>query len=516
MSRPRHEIALVVPFFLGLAILYTWPLGAHLTSHIPGTDDGRQALTGLYLLTWGIHALANQPFRYFQANVFYPQADPLAFNDHLFGVAVPMAPVQWIWTNPILTFNVAVLLSFVVAALGAYLLGRQITGSVRAGLLAGLIYGFSSFRFQHIGDLSALALHGLPWVFLIGHLCLETGRRRLVYLTAFFALGQALSCLASIYSLALSGLLAFLMAFYRQYRRHSVIFWRHRIHFLTATALLLMALYPFLKPYLNNAVEEWVSLRPAAQGPVAALFLDPVGGRRAALRGGMAIAIIAFVVFSLLNRSHRDEHRAIFYAAVAVVALVLTLAFRLPGAALVTLSASALAAMAYERLEEASAFLPRGPVLVSAILLVTALGIFPQPVHLIAPLGRGAPPPVCLWLDTLEAGDAIAEVPAPPENSPGTAREALRQYCSAFHWHPVVDGVAAWVPTYTRTIRARLQGFPDDAAIAQIHALHVDHVVVHLAEYPESDREALLAELANRRELTLEKTFGDDLVYRVE
>jgi hypothetical protein len=515
-----------VPFFLGLAILFTWPLAAHIASRIPGGGEGRDALNGLYVLTWGIHALANQPSRFFQSNVFYPHADPLAFNDHLFGLAVPMAPLQWTLANPVVTFNVAVLLSFVVAGLGAYLLARQITGSVRAGLLAGLIYGYSGFRFEHIGQLNVLALHGLPWIFLIGHLYVETHRRRLIYLATFFTMAQAVSSLFSIYALLLAGSLAFATALYRQSRRHSVLFWRDRIHFLVAIAVMLMALYPFLKPYLNHAVEEWASLQPAAaavqpgaSGPpglLAALFLDPIGGRRAALRGATAIALIAFVVFSLLNREHRDEHRSIFYAGLAVVAVTLTLAFRLPGAALISLSAAILAAMAYQRLEQAAAFLPRGPLLVSVLLLVSALGIYPQPVRLFEPVGRNGPPPVYPWLDSLDSGDAIAELPVPPDGSPGTAGEALRQYYSVFHWHPVVDGVAAWVPAYTRTIRSRLRSFPDDAAMAQIHALRVDHVIVHLAEYPAEARGSLLAQLAVRRELTLEKVFGEDRVYRVE
>jgi hypothetical protein len=529
----RRELLLVLPFFIGMAVLFTWPLATRLTSHVPGTADGVNAMVGLYVLTWGIHALANHPFQFFHANVFYPNAESLAFGDHLFGVAASMAPLQWTLANPTLTYNAAVLLSFAVAGLGAYLLARHMTGSVRAGLLAGILFGFSMFRFHHLGQLSVLALHGLPWIFLIGHMYLETRRGRMIYLGAFFALWQITSSALSLGLLGVSALLAFVFALIRQSRRHKVLFWKHRIHFLAATAGLLLAAHPFMKPYLNHELEH-LSSRPSQSaeispaGSVDVASLDPVSlfdslfkeksqDNDSVAPGLVALALIGFLALRLLFGERLDRHRVMFYAILAAAGTLLSVGLHFKFGGLVGMCCAVLAAMGYKSLEAWSArFVPYGAALVSILLPVAAVEHYAGPPRLFESMPREGPPPVYLWLSKTEPEAAVIELPTPPVDSTATFSMARRQFFSVYHWHPVVGGVAKWVPPSTRDFLLRMQEFPDSKSMAQIRALHVDYIVIHLDEYPDEERRALVDRLRKTKGLSPEQTFGSSIVYRVE
>lgn len=529
MTRTKRELSLILPFYAGLTLLFTWPLATRLFSHVPVTGNGVDALSGLYALTWGIHALANAPFDYFQSNVFYPHAESLAFGDHLFGMAATLAPLQWTLANPTLTYNVGVLLSFVIAAAGAYLLARQITGSVRPGLLAGLLYGFSATRFAELGRLDALALHGLPWIFLLGHLYLESKRRRLIYLGAFFTLVQGVSSTRSLSLLAVSAALAFSYSLYRQRRRHRFLFWRHRVHFLTAFAIFLLGLAPFVKPYLTHHFDEggWgapvstaeaVAVAPEEAVHKASTMSFPVESALEDVRspGFVALLLIVLLVVAVLRRDSGDDHRVYFYSALGAFALLLGTLLPIQVGALVSLCAAVLAAISCRFLERTVGAMPAGNALVSGLIVLAAVELHPRPVSLHESVPRQGPPEVYLWLAGTEPEAIVIELPSIPDEESGTIELARRQYYSVYHWRSTVDGVTDRVPSRTRAIRERLRRFPDERSIAQIRALHVDYAVVHWNEYPAEERRRVRAELSGRSELVLEKEFGETSAYRVE
>ncbi len=530
MNSTRRELILVVPFFAALFLLMAWPLARNFTTLVPTSGDGADALTGLYILNWGIHALANQPFGYFNANNFYPHVETLAFGEHLFGVAVMMAPFQWTLAHPILTYNLTLVLSFTLAGTGAYFLARQVTGSVRAGLIAGILYGFSPFRIDHIGDLGTLALHGLPWILLIGHLYLEDRRRRLIYLGAFFALVQVLSSTVSLYYLVVGSFLALIMAVYRQRRASSSVLWSHRLHFLTVTALLLFFLFPFLKPYLSQEVELFAlnqettagmvpipheSAAVSQAGIVHSLFRTTRQPGTPLFPGFTAMALIGFLALRMFRGRFDDDHRPYFYTGLALAALLLAILFHLRFGGLMSLCLAVLAALGMRRLEITLSSIPRGTWMASVLIVGVAFEMALAPVHFISPAPFPGPPPVYDWFNNTDPASVVLELPAAPTEGPMPLTFARRQYYSTYHWRRMVDGVDAWTHPLTIATRARLRSFPDNAAIAQIRALGVDYVVVHLDEYPEADRDRVRMELDGRTELTLEKEFEDTRVYRV-
>ena len=99
---------------------------------------------------------------FWNANIFHPEPYSLALSEHMFAQALQIAPVQALTGNVILGYNLLFLSTFVISAIGAYLLGRDLTGDWRAGLIAGLVFGFLPYRVSQIPHLQVMSSQWMP------------------------------------------------------------------------------------------------------------------------------------------------------------------------------------------------------------------------------------------------------------------------------------------------------------------------------------------------------------------
>ncbi len=155
----------------------------------PGTD------TNLFIWTiaWDVHAFVHQPFSIFDANIFFPFRQTLAYSENLIGSAALVAPVLWLTHNPVLTMNVAALITVPLCALGAFVLARRLAVSLPGAVIAGLVYGFSPPRFFRLDQLHLTSVQWIPFSLAYASTYLTGGRARdLRIAIAFFAL-QALT-----------------------------------------------------------------------------------------------------------------------------------------------------------------------------------------------------------------------------------------------------------------------------------------------------------------------------------
>ncbi|HEX5109419.1 MAG TPA: discoidin domain-containing protein [Vicinamibacterales bacterium] len=135
---------------------------------------------------------------WYQFPIFWPTRDVLVFSEHLLGVSVIAAPIQWLTGNPIAAYNLTVLLSYPLSGLAMYLLICRLTRSSGAAFLAGLAYAFVPFRTSHLPHIQILVSFWMPLSLLGLHAYLES--RRWPWL-ALFALTWALQGAANGYAL---------------------------------------------------------------------------------------------------------------------------------------------------------------------------------------------------------------------------------------------------------------------------------------------------------------------------
>lgn len=181
---------LVCGLFLVLSVLHTWPLITVLPSQI---RDDHDAILNVWTLGAIAQQLARDPLHPLDVNMFYPFDDSLATLDPQLANGTLAAPVTWVSGNPVLGHNVFILATFVLSGLTMFLLVRELTGSVAAGLIAGCLYAFSPFRTNRLSHSHMLAGFWLPLMLLWIHRYVAEPRwGRLLAVVALFV-AQALS-----------------------------------------------------------------------------------------------------------------------------------------------------------------------------------------------------------------------------------------------------------------------------------------------------------------------------------
>ena len=184
--------------FWAAAMLYavlTVPLAYPLSIDPAGRllSASPDTLLMMWMLLWDTHAFTHQPWSIFEANIYYPQHDTLAYSENLIGSAGVAAPILWLTGSPVLAINLVALLSCVLCGAGAWLLARRVGASRPGALLAGLVFAFSPPRFLRLGQIHLTTIQWIPFALAYLHAYLDQGRKRdLRIAIAFFTL-QALT-----------------------------------------------------------------------------------------------------------------------------------------------------------------------------------------------------------------------------------------------------------------------------------------------------------------------------------
>ena len=218
-------------------------------------DQGDPVLS-TWVLWWNAHRL---PFvgSWWDGLSFFPEHGSLAFSDHRVGLLPFAGPVQWLGGTPVLAYNVALLSSFVLAALGAHALAWTLTRSHVAGAVSGLIFGFNPFRISHIAHLELLAVCWLPLAFAALHVY---GRRYDMRWLAVFAVCWWMQGLSSGYYLFYSAPMIALWAIWFARDRPT----RGVLAIMLACGLVFVALLPVLLPY-REIQNRLLLTRPRAE-----------------------------------------------------------------------------------------------------------------------------------------------------------------------------------------------------------------------------------------------------------
>jgi hypothetical protein len=247
-STPR-----VTLLYLLVTGVMTWPLVTGVTRDIPA--DLGDSLLNCWILGWGadhllraLHGDLGALAGFFDANIFHPEPLALAYSEHLVAQSVQIAPVYALTGNVILCYNLLFLSTFVLSALGMYLLVRQLTGRADAALIAGLIYAFVPYRVAQFPHLQVLSSQWMPFVLYGLRRYFDTGRARALGGASLALLAQNLSC--SYFLVYFAPFVAAYVAF-EMVTRGRLRDWRSWLAIGVAGIAVGAATWPFLDPYLQ-------------------------------------------------------------------------------------------------------------------------------------------------------------------------------------------------------------------------------------------------------------------------
>jgi hypothetical protein len=456
----------------------------------------------------------------FNANIFYPAENTLAYSDHFLLQALALAPVFAVTRDVVLCYNLLVVLSIAFSGLAMHTLVRAVTGSTAAAFLAGLAWACWPYRTAHLLHIQLQALYFMPLALLFLHR-LAAGRR---WRDAFaLAVVTALQAIASVYYGVMTGValvvsapvLAIATGQWRSRR-----FWARLA---VAAVLALVLAGPLLLPYarsqqlegfgrtLYEAANHSAAAQSYAQVPpsnlvygttgllaprtprpgardrsgvehylfpgLVVLGLAAVGAvrhwlsdQRALARASVALVIVG-VMLSLGPEGFRDLYAAVHdnlpgfqairaparFAVVAMLGLCLLAALGMRGA--VELGAG----MGFGAAKAAPS--------VSAVL-IAAMSV----EYVNAPLPLANPPPRTTWVgswlrDAPEPG-AVVYLPLTID-----IENTSFMVLSLEHGRPIVNGYSGQRPAFYSAVVDALADMPGAEALATLKELDVRFIV---------------------------------------
>lgn len=258
--------SLALGLFVALSIFMTWPVTPNLGRTLEQWGD---ALLQTWTLDWGAYILRTNPLNWSNANSFYPYNHTLAFTETLIGQTFLVAPVIWLTNNAVLAYNLLLLGSFIFCGWGTYLLGKELTGSRVAGLVAGTVFAFFPHRFGQLSHLHLLAAQWMPFCLLYLRRYLKAPKPQLRH-AILFGLFLVLELLSSIY---LGLFLIVAVGLYLAYRA-AIWLWQNRRVFDGKQARYLGPLQSWLRRFRAGRL-VWLGVIFAVVGLAAIPFYLP-------------------------------------------------------------------------------------------------------------------------------------------------------------------------------------------------------------------------------------------------
>jgi hypothetical protein len=251
----RRATAAALLLFVVLSLVLTYPLALHMADAV---EDRQDALLNVWITAWDGHQLLSDPLDLFDANIFHSYPRTLAYSELLLGNGLLALPIMSATGNPVLGYNVALLLSFVLSGFGTYLLVLRLTRSPGAGLVAGTIFSFSAYRMTNLAQAQLLTTQWMPFALLA---LLQLMRRPKARYVATFVLFFCLQALSSFYyaillAMAVAGLVVWQFAVWlwlraRERALDGVRLGRAGLYLLVAAVLCALIMLPFALPYFQ-------------------------------------------------------------------------------------------------------------------------------------------------------------------------------------------------------------------------------------------------------------------------
>ncbi len=508
-----RELVLVLIAGMIVTAVLTYPLAFKIGE--VGRADKADGQFSLWNVAWVSHALLVDPLHVFDANIFYPHHGTLAYSESNLGAGLLGVPAYWLTHNPYATHNCAVLLSFLLTAIGMYYLVRYRVDDRGAAAVSAICFAFCPHLDGHTAQVQALMTLGIPFCMLAFH---RVADRPTIGRGAVLGLAMAAEALCSgyygVFLVLMVGFAALATAGMRG-------LWTDRRYWLavaTGAGAAIAGVAPFFIPYVRierlgfaRTIDDaahfsanWSSyLASSAYAHVWVLAYLP---RWSDVNFPGIIATVFGVAGFFALGSRRDRETVLVYGGLTLLAFwasfgpsaglytvlykaVPLLAWlRVPSrlGLVVTFGLSVLAGLSVKRLTSA---VPHG-ALVAALIAVIAVA------ESVTPLGlTDAIPvqPVYRVLATQAPGPVI-EMPFYFPDV-GLYQHTKYMLASTTHWMPLVNGYSDYTPPDFDDHVMALAAFPSREALKIIEPNQVRYAVFHLYGYDARNRSEVLGRL---------------------
>lgn len=502
-ERPGPHWTRAAALLGALTVVHTWPLATDPAGL--SLNANADAQLNAWIVAWIAHQLPRAPLSLFEANIFHPAGNALAFSEPLIVPALLGAPVAWAGGSPVLAFNLLLLAGLTLTALAGYGVALAWTRDRGAALVAGSLLAFNTQTLTRLPHLQALHAYGLPLALFFGdRLVVRPGRGAALGLAASMVLLVYTSGYLAVFAAIILGVMIAVRV--PEWRLHAR---RTAAAFALAAVVASALALPVYLPYRRAALDQGMVRTLEGAGEFSATprgYLVSSGRLHAstwsarfqgnpvdAFFPGAAAAILTAVALAARAAERRQRGRVTMLAAAGLTGVVLSLgpatpiygwlfevfppmqglraAARFGG--LFLLAVALLAALGLARLRAGRPARGRAALALAALAAVNLEALtapftyrpFDGIPRVYALLAR-EPGPVVL-----------AETPFYPPHAVFENGEYVLN--STAHWRPLMNGYSGYVPETYRQVAWTFWYFPEERAIAAMKAAGVTHVTVH-------------------------------------
>ena len=509
-SRRTAEAVAVLLLSVLVTILLTYPLAFRLgqVGRLE-LDDGRWSI---WVTNWVARTLVADPIHLFDANIFYPHENTLAYSEINLGGGLLGVPAYLLTRNPYTTHNFVVLAGFVLSLVGMYYLARRLTGHPGAAAVAAVTFAFCPYVFGRTAHIQLMLTAGLPFSMLAFHRLVDQPSTSRGLVLALAILLQTITCgYYGVFVVLIVGCAVLFFAATRGLWRN-IQFWRALV--VAAFASLLFGLLVYM-PYdqLREATgftrtldearaysADWRSYL-VSNAHAHSWMLPWLKPWADVLFPGYLATGLGLLGLGLSVRSRRIAHDIpIFYAVVALGAFWASFG---PSAGLYTVLYKVVPA--FPLMRAPARF---GVIVVFALSALTAFAVawlangrrhgnWTAGLLIVAALGelaiipidwRQAPPVPAAYrlLATLPRGPVV-ELPFFYQRH-DFPRHTIYMLFSTYHWQPLVNGYSDYIPADFREMVVVVSSFPARDSFKRLEPIGPRYVVFHMNMYDRVNR----------------------------
>ena len=502
-----------------VTVVVTWPQAARIGTAV---NDFGDPLLNSWTLAWVAHAIPAHPTALFDANIFHPETNTLAYSESLIVPALLVAPVLWAGGDPILAHNLVLLLGYVLSGLAMYVLVRSLTGRPSAAIIAAVAFTVYPYRIESYGKVQLQLIWWIPIALWAMHRIGKQPAVRPALLLGAVVAAQFYSCVYyGVFGLAPLAIVALATHITTLAPRARV----NNMHMLAAVVSVVLCL-PLLLAYQRAAavvgertpdeVRHWsAEPRDFARAPADnAMYGDrerPGPAERslfpgyalpvvaaAALVPPISAPVVAYAVAAGLSAdlamgANGWGYQALFDAVPPFRALRVPARF----AMMLGLALAVLAGLGVARLSKGRS---RRVEIILAAAVTMAIVVESRPRSLDLSALADPRPDVYTWLAAQPPG-VVCEYPVGPLGGRTGPQDPTYMYYSTDHWKPLVNGYSGFSPPSYGELLDRLRTFPSDAAVGYLRQRGVTYLLVHSPFYLRGDFDADVRALRARGDL---------------
>jgi hypothetical protein len=504
-----REFGLVILVGALVTVALTYPVAFKIGR--VGRIDNADGQLSIWNVSWVARTLVVDPRHVFDANIFYPHRDTLAYSENNLGAGAFAIPVYWATRNPYAAHNFALLLAFLLSAIGMYYLVRHLTSDRRGAAVAAICFAFCPHVFAHFSHIQLLMTAGLPFSMLAFHRMVDQPTPGRGALLGFAMAGQAICCgYYGVFVMLMVGYGVIIVAMTRHLWRNPRFWGALGVGACMSIALVLPAFLPYrslqrVEGFHRSLAEaglfsaNWSAYLASSSYAHGWMLSFLPRWNEVVFPGFVALAF--GVTGAWTARRERGGEVVLLYGGLAILAFWASFG---PSADLYSMLYAAVPMFAWLRAPARFGLIVSFALSVLAGVGVstfvrhvrqgTAVGIliaFIAAAELVVPLDMpNVPPiePVYRTLRTLPRG-AVIEMPFwyVPAMFP---RHTYYMLQSTAHWMPLVNGYSDYMPPDFTEHVLTLAPFPSRDAFKLLEPNKVRYAVFHMYWYnPENQRD---------------------------